>query len=465
MEPKENKIEQTEKLPAENEIQSTESNSETKTADLAQLEEILEEFEAISQLQDPEKWYKPMAKKFLRLSRRTDLSPSTQSFFAEFGPIILENFKEEISKQPPENQNKLIDVLVAVKGFAEKLQSQENKEKMPFEVIPFEKLAETGKIALEKDTDNNVKFLRIEINGQEIKIPVPKEGIFYKGGVARVLAKIFTNSSLEGESTRMDIDLIVQEGTQPVNELMSEYKTNLTDTEIVLNADIGRILATRDVDMNAALISKDGLILSEAAKKACQTRVIHPLLPKERELFGKSTFKVKNVELTRNVLLYRLVRMIIDKKADALEVKKADAQVPLGIYWLILARHYINNPERSQNIECLFNIAQEMGQTGETKNPIDWLKGLLEEYPEFNLKNKTLSEEDYARWLFKKFLKLVKEKYKKHIRSFDKDFEIQDWETAFKPVRISRYQNKPSFNISDNQLETFLENDGRQNQT
>lgn len=429
-------------------------SEEQKAVVLSQMEEILGRFESLAKEKDPEKWYRPMAKEFLRLAKKSEeLHPLTRSFIAEMSPAILEAFREEMAQVSPQEQGKIIDVFSAVRNFAEKLQPNIESEKVPFETIDFQQLAESGKISIEER--DGKKLIKVQVNGEFLEVPLPDEGVLYKGGVARIIAKVFTGSNLKGESTKLDIDLVIKKGNRPVEEIMEEYKTGLIDTEIVDEIYPGRILATRDVDINAVLVSKDGLLLTEAARKACETRVIHPLLPKERELFGRSTFKVSNIDLTRSVLLYRVVRMVVDNKADAFEIKKAETQVPLGIYWLILARHYIGKPERENNLTRLFEIAKEMGQVEESQNPFEWLQQLHSKYPEFSFSSRGLSKQDYARWLFGKFLKLISAKYKHNIDFYQKGFEIKDPNTALQLVKIPEMQNS-SLDISDEQIKEFL---------
>ena len=429
-------------------------SEEEKAVASSQMKEILVKFETLAKEKDPEKWYRPMAKEFLKLAKRSgELHPLARNFVAEMSPAILEAFREELTQVLPHEQERIIDVFSAVRNFAEKLQPNIEQEKMPFEDVDFQQLAESGKISIEEK--GGEKIIKIQVDGEFLEVPLPEEGVLYKGGVARIVAKVFTNSSIKGESTKPDIDLVIKRGDRPIEEILQKYKTGITDTEVVDEIDPGRILATRDVDMNAVLVSKDGLLITEAARKACETRVIHPLLPKERELFGRSTFKAGNIDLTRSVLLYRLVRMVVDNKADAFEIKKAEMQVPLGIYWLILAKHYIGKPEQQINIPRLFEIAKEMGQVGESQNPFEWLEQLHSEYPEFSFSRSGLSKQDYAHWLFGKFLKLVSAKYRHSIDFYQKDFEIKDPSTALQLVKIPEIQN-PDLKIDDEQIEEFL---------
>lgn len=275
----------------------------------------------------------------------------------------------------------------------------------------------------------------MQLNGETIMIPFPRKGVLYKGGVARIMAKLFTDSSLDGETSRSDIDIIVKKGERPIEEILKDYRASITDTEIVDEIDEGRILATRDIDMNSVLVSENSLLLTEAARKACQTRIIHPLLPKERELFGRSTFRIGDIDLTRSVLLYRLVRTVVDNKADAFEIKRAETKVPLGIYWLILARNYLKRADRVQKIERLYEIAKEMNQAEEAQNPIEWLEKLHQKYPDFDFESSGLSKQEYARWMFGKFLKLVAQKYKHASKFYQQDFMIENPDTALQLVR------------------------------
>lgn len=459
-EDKTNFIERTEVPESSEKSRENTFSDEEKTAALEQLEEILARFEEISKNRDPEKWYRPMAKEFIKLTKSINsYHPLVRRFFYEIGVATLDAFHEELLYNQSENHEKIIDVVLAIRNFADKLQTGTTKEKLDYETVSLDQLQSGGRIELLNLPDGQ-KFLRIQLeNGGTKEILVPKEGILYKGGVARLAAKAFFNTSLKGE-TASDIDIVVQKkNDEQITQVLEKYKVaNLTDAEIVHELDIGRILATRDVDMNAALLSKDGLHISNRAKTALQTRIIHPLLPEEREIFGKSIFNVGGIELTKNVLLYRLVRMVVDEKADAFEIKEADTQVPLGIYWLILAKNFLYKSaagERTKSIEKLFAIAKEMGQSYGATNPIDWLNKLKAEYPDFEIKDSKLSSADYLRWLFGKYLKLLRQKFKGASSIRSDDFEIKKLKTASRIIKVPKTIRR-EFSLTEEQIDEFL---------
>ena len=96
-----------------------------------------------------------------------------------------------------------------------------------------------------------------------------------------------------------------------------------------------------------------------------------------------------------------------------------------------------------------------MGQVGESQNPFEWLRQLHSEYPEFSFSSRGLSKQDYTRWFFGKFLKLVSAKYKHDIDFYQKDFEIKDPNTALQLVKIPEMQNQ-GVDISDGQIKELL---------
>ena len=129
----------------------TNFSEEEKLSAFSQAQEILSRFEKIGKERDPEKWYRPMAKEFLRLSKNPqDFHPLVRNFILEFSPTILEAFKGEIDETSPEGQEKIIDIYSAVKNFAEKIQPGVEQEKTPFDTISFEQLEQTGRISVEE---------------------------------------------------------------------------------------------------------------------------------------------------------------------------------------------------------------------------------------------------------------------------------------------------------------------------
>lgn len=112
-------------------------SEEEKSFAFSQVEEILDRFEKIGKEKDPEKWYKPMLKEFLKLSKNPqELHPLVRNFILEFSPAILEAFREEIGKVSPDSQEKIIDIYSAIKNFAEKKFRLELNKK-EFHLIQF----------------------------------------------------------------------------------------------------------------------------------------------------------------------------------------------------------------------------------------------------------------------------------------------------------------------------------------
>lgn len=242
----------------------------------------------------------------------------------------------------------------------------------------------------------------ITVRGHEFPRP-QSASLCHKGGLPRVLTKLLAGASESTIATELpanDLDVIVVSGSRDALDEAERYQISRDGIELVDELDFERIFASRDLDLNGCVVTKDELVYATWAHQSAREGKV-AIIPAARGLYGNDFFLDQDgVLLAKNRGLARLVKSVVEGKAEAFDVLPRNKQVDLGIYWLILARRFGDKEHSETLMNRLFDVAKSLGQTREgDTSPLDFLKGVHERYPFFSFNDSSLDDAGVVRWL------------------------------------------------------------------
>lgn len=269
---------------------------------------------------------------------------------------------------------------------------------------------------------------------------LPDGDYAYKGGVARVALKLyarevdperFQQKLLAAELPLADRDAIVGPGID-MWEAAREMGVDASGIErrkmfrfsdpACKDVALLDYFKTRDIDMNEVLLTSRELIFTPEALESTFTGIIHAR-SREQTLFGSDVFYYMRREYQTSRALHRLLKMVIEGKAYAFEMRRYNFEVPVGIYWLGLTRKWYGKRDFGDRLTMLYNFAVALGQT-HAPNPKQFVIELLEQYSNFSFLT-SQDAVDIALWILEKWYTLVH----KHLR---RKFDIHltpDWQS------------------------------------
>jgi hypothetical protein len=239
----------------------------------------------------------------------------------------------------------------------------------------------------------------------------------YKGGVARIALKKyamrlhpehFDKELLDAELPLSDRDAVVGPNEDMWNRAQ-EMGVDADGVERLKNFDVRGYMDTRDLDMNEVLLTKDFLYFTPAALESVLSGVVHGR-ERGRSLFGADSFFKDGKLYLTNRMIHRLVKVIVEGKANSFEIPKYNTEVRLGIYWLVLIRKAMGKKNQAERIAGIFSCARQMKQT-ETSTPEEFLIDLCHQYPFFSFEGNQ-NPTDTAKWVVTKYVALIH----KHLR-------------------------------------------------
>lgn len=258
---------------------------------------------------------------------------------------------------------------------------------------------------------------------------LPEGNYAYKGGISRLALKLLARRMypdrmnlryLNSEIPPSDFDCVVGPDVEDVWAAANSMNVDASGIEKRKHLDLSTpesrdvavrdYLANRDIDANETLLDSNRLYYTKNALESVLTGVIHPRT-RAVSLFGRDTFWRDDREYLTSRTIHRLIKMIIDEKAKEFVMPRYNFDVPLGIYWLVLARKWYGKPGFGRRLAGLYLCAKRMGQT-EAASPAEFLLEVRGKNPQFSFLNNQTAF-DVARWVLSKWYVLVH----KHIRT------------------------------------------------
>lgn len=237
----------------------------------------------------------------------------------------------------------------------------------------------------------------------------PSQDILHKGGFPRVVLKILAHAPIEiieSELPPNDFDVIIRGDQERTVEQAVAMGVDADGIEKVDDFSFPYLFKTRDIDLNATFIGKDGIVFSDGAYNAAQSGKIN-LEAYDRGFYGSEFFYYQGIRLAKNRGMMRLFKTVAEKKASSFDFLPLNKQVDLGIYWLVLARKFSKKENFGELMDRLCVIGQKTGQVKEGESIYEVLDRVHNEYPFFDIDSAPLDEIGLAQWKTKKLFKQI----------------------------------------------------------
>lgn len=237
--------------------------------------------------------------------------------------------------------------------------------------------------------------------------PVPNSGdLVHKGGFPRVVLKIIAGASeemIEAELPPNDFDVIVDKESAPALAECAVLGIEKEGIEFPHEFSLPGLAASRDIDLNSCFMTNAGLVYTQEAFVAARSGEIRLFTSLERALYGIDFFIHDGLTMVKDRGMTRLIKAVVEGKADSFEFLPRNQQVDLGTYWLVLARRFAGRDNGPQLLNRLYDIGRQMGQVREGDNDImDVLERVHTERPYFDFAQEGLDDFGVVRWLGKK---------------------------------------------------------------
>lgn len=303
-------------------------------------------------------------------------------------------------------------------------------------MIPFEKFEGEPSYSPNAFLEIRDGELVVKSKGNEYQFPLPaKHGtseVCFKGGLARIVAKIALGEDISGELPVHDVDLVVfGKGESSLKEIADKYKTNVRDIERLEDGSYEKYCATRDSTFNEVLVNSKGVFISFNALSSMYQGYTQTADDNTSEsLFNKHTFSVYKPDLVTGkektsdqfvyvgkerfpspVALSRMFKLLVDGKCDGVVVPEGIRKTDVGIYWLVMARKILAEEDpmiKEAKMERMLTLAKFVDSpfyTGLPDNqkhdPEAFLERIKKAYPNFDMEG-SLSDKDMVLWIVQK---------------------------------------------------------------
>lgn len=377
---------------------------------------------------NPRHWYRGITRKILTLEQTLPiLPPETQEFM---GPVIKktkETLREEargssaLSSVDEETRGVRAEILI-------KSLSRDMAERFEAEVDPVtENVISLDQLITQHEGE--IKRGTQERNGEiqqtlSVRHPLtaawhtfplpPSESMWYKGGVARLMLDIHAQAGPERLAAELpwnDRDVVfVGDEAQALAQAQT-VGVGLDGVEkLGEEFDFNAYCFGRDTTQNQVCLGRNALHYSEKAYHAAKTGEIEVVgeYMKNRALFGNDQFEYEHVKLVKPRGLMRLMKFVAEGKAESFQYYPINANIDLGIYWMVLARKWEKKEDFGYLMQRLFELGKRMGQTDEGEHDVyDALRRSHTQYPFFDLDRQIETSVDVARWLSRKIARQV----------------------------------------------------------
>lgn len=341
------------------------------------------------------------------------------------------------------------------------------KEEVRIHQVSIEKLSECTDIRFEEDVQRDLITVGIysKKRNEWFYYPIPKQeegfSLLHKGGLARVILKIYAGApieTVEAELPLNDIDFIGSGERNRIFDTAIKCGGDVEGIELLKEIDLADIFQNRDLDLNGCVLSSEGLFFSEEAFYAARTGRI-AIMANKRGIYGSEVFYYDGLRLIKNRGIMRLLKTIAEEKAVSFEYLPINEKVDLGIYWLVLARKFCTKPNAGILFDRLFYLGKKTGNVRpKEKNIFEVLDRVHSELSFYDFHGSKFDNIGLARWLVRKLTKQIDKFYRDRYKiptSFD--FERKPGDTIPYEVNLNDYTpNNVLIENFDSLLEQFL---------
>jgi len=428
----------------------SEASASVREQALSDLQELMIDMQGILQ-QPVERW----AHNFYRLVRHhekgLERSPESYSstladFLKSHLPAFKEALREATTSADPGHQGSAFErATEIIHNFSEylfKLQERRVTLSPTVHSIPLETLQEM----LPRDVE--VSKDRITVRGHEFPRPQSNE-LCHKGGLPRVLLKLLAGApehTIRTELPANDLDVIAVANSREALDEAAALGISRDGIELVDELDFKSIFASRDLDLNGCVVTSDSLVYADWAHRAARDGQV-AIIPATRGLYGNDFFHDQDgTLLAKNRGLARLVKSVVEGKAESFDILPRNKQVDLGIYWLILARRFEGKEHAETLMNRMFDVAKSLGQTQESDtSPIEFLSRTQERYPFFSFSDSSLDDAGVVRWLAGKLNRQTERFFRASVGIYNEiNLERRDGDTVPERIQLEPIEKSPS---------------------
>ena len=251
----------------------------------------------------------------------------------------------------------------------------------------------------------------------------PDDQVGYRGGVARVALRLFTGPDglglmdrelherlLAAEMPLNDYDVLM---TRDGDDFLGKgwgMGAGVDDIAVIDNwgrEAVAGYMLSQDLTSNLVILRRDRMVFDQRALESMKdgkARCAATLLP---HLYEKEKFYRDGREHVSRVVLYRMVRSVLEGKHDSFDLPRYNLDnVKLANYWLVILRKIARRADCVEMFMRMYSCAKQMRQDRLASDAVEFLNDLVRTGPVFNFvdnfgpqANARLAVQKYINWL------------------------------------------------------------------
>lgn len=291
---------------------------------------------------------------------------------------------------------------------------------MGYERYSLDYLCETFPDYFEKETGglNNVDVIFFKLKNPntnlESVLPCPiNKKFWHKGGGPRYATDVVVGSPQlmkDAELPLNDLDGLTAESHTDGYNLAISMGVDPDGIEYSSTDELNPIeyFQGRDTTQNQVLLGADGLYISKHARLSAQTGHVAIVgeITAGKAIYNVDKVVVGDLELVKPRGLFRLIKVVAEKKAISFDYLPVNSNFDVSLYILYLAKKFSGKVDFDDKMQRVFYLMKQMGQTlpNET-NIYQVLERAHSRYSFFDFKNEIDNPVELAEWKVGKLVK------------------------------------------------------------
>ena len=374
---------------------------------------------------DPSLWWRSSARLAIGFRKRLKAEPDEdiKNYFTPYVDKALELLRDSsrLENVTPERivEDAEDNIMTISREMATRFESP--IEEIETHFIPLEEMVEARKdrFQIEDRVINGecCRVLKVRHPNKNLwhEVPLPvRGGIWHKGGPARAVLDIYAGSSVQMQESELpwnDFDVITV-GSNNVSGAALAIGCDPEGIESLASPPLAfqTFCLSRDTNQNQVCLGADGLHYSTDAFKVATSGHIRSVgvYTPHRAIYGLDKTSIGRTEISTPRGLMRLVKAVVEGKADTFDYKPINANTDIGIYTLFLARKWEKRENFPVMLQKMYYLLTQMQQVREDENSIfDVLERAHLEYPFFDFGTSINTAEGVVRWKTNKFVRQI----------------------------------------------------------
>lgn len=257
--------------------------------------------------------------------------------------------------------------------------------------------------------------------GSKYKIKQLPEGIAYRGGIARHIARVVLDLEInQNDIQYADTDLFVEEWKFDCTKVSEQFQAGTDWIRIVPSLEIDTLidlLSNVDCAMTQIAVTKQKLYISDIAIEELSTWIIKPN-QKGSNIYGRLSYNIDGEDIFSNMTLYRLFRFLIYQKARGFIIPAHNINpdnlklLNINSYLKVLLQKIIQEESEEKQIRLFANMEELLFKIGYISWDTDIFSYFSKRKRKINIwkgntREITLQEE--WNWLLSKYIKELKD--------------------------------------------------------